>query len=103
FSFRFQGGGWTDWSPAGAWTATDLPDTTYRLEARARDAYGNVDFAVAVAEFEIDATPPSPLLRAPAFGEVVSEPIEIRGTTSDPRFDSCTVDVRPEGTDLGSA
>jgi len=89
------------WSPWFAreysWSAAGLADGIYRWRVRARDAFGNLDDHAPVAAFEIDATPPAPVVTAPGFGAVVRGVVSVRGTTADARFARAAVDARSAG------
>jgi ligand-binding sensor domain-containing protein len=97
FSWRLDGGGWSDWSPSYDWFRTDLADGVHRLEVRSRDFLSNVDPTPAVAVFEVDATPPAPILTIPAFGDAVRGSFGIVGTADDARFRAYAVQVRASG------
>ncbi|MGH7743159.1 MAG: hypothetical protein ACRENS_14190, partial [Candidatus Eiseniibacteriota bacterium] len=62
FSTSFNGEPWTPWSTTTLWSTSNLLDGTYTLSVRSRDKIGNLSPVPAVASFEIDATPPAPLL-----------------------------------------
>jgi ligand-binding sensor domain-containing protein len=97
FSHRLDGGSWSSWSRFATWSQTGLADGLHILEARSRDFEGNVDPHPAVANFEVDATPPAPVIAAPAFGTPVRGAVEIRGMAADARFKSYRVEARPSG------
>jgi ligand-binding sensor domain-containing protein len=86
---------WSSWTRVSSWTAPNLSDAKYRLDVRARDLVSNVD-SIAVG-FELDATPPGPVLSAPAFGQSVRGNIEVRGLATDARFRDYRVEIRPAG------
>jgi hypothetical protein len=67
------------------------------LRIRSRDFLANVDATPAEAAFEIDASPPAPVISAPAFGEAVRGVVSIVGTASDERFAAYAVLARPQG------
>lgn len=94
FSWSLDGSAWSAWSTTNAWIADSLWDGVHRVECRARDVWGNVDSAPSVATFEIDATPPTPVLARPVFGEALRGVVRIEGTASDPRFRSYRVEFR---------
>src|SRR5262249_53759590 len=73
------------------------PDGIHTLEVRSRDYWVNIDSTAETAVFEIDATPPLPVVTVPAFGAAVKGIVEIRGTAADARFQSYQVLVRPSG------
>ena len=97
FSYRFDGSAWSDWSRIFTWFQNDLPDGTHVLEMRSRDHLANVDSTAAVAVFEIDATPPAPVIASPLFGLPVRGQVEVKGTAADPRFASYRVEARHAG------
>ncbi len=74
-----------------------MPDGIHTLEARSRDLAANIDSFPPVATFEVDATPPAPLLTSPAFGALLRGAAEIRGSTDDPRLQDYRVEARPAG------
>ena len=96
-SYSFDGSPWSSWSATNVWVGRDLADGQHVFKARARDKIGNVSPAPAVCEFEIDATPPAPIVRSPASDQPVRDSIVIVGTASDLRFGSYRVDVRAVG------
>jgi len=98
YSYRFDEGSWSPWSPVGSWTGIDVADGDHVLEARSRDAMGNVDPFPAVARFTVDATPPAPVLSEPTFGSPVRGTATIRGSAADSRFRSYRVEARPSKT-----
>jgi hypothetical protein len=104
FSYSLDGAPWSPWLAFGpnAWTGRDLADGTHRFRVRARDKELNVDETPATAVFEIDATPPTPALSSPTFGEAVRDSVTIRGTANDLRFKEYRVEVRPAGTSWDS-
>ena len=97
FSYRLDGGPWSVWSRVGSWVGSELQDGTHTLEVRPRDYSTNVDSGGAVVAFEIDATPPAPVIAVPTFGRPVRERVEIRGTATDARFQGYRVEFRPAG------
>ncbi len=97
FSYRLDGGAWSDWSSINGWSAQNLPDGIHVLEVRSRDYWTNVDSTPEVATFEIDATPPVPEITVPAPATAVQGVVEIRGTASDARFKTYQVLARPSG------
>jgi hypothetical protein len=103
FSYRFDSEVWSPWSPTGSWTALGVPDGVHVLEARCRDYACNTDPTPARAIFEVDATPPAPVIASPLFGQPVRASAQIHGTASDARFLAYRVEVRPVGSDSWSA
>ena len=97
FSYRLNQGLWSAWSRTGFWVGNNLSDGTYDFEVRARDRVGNLDTTPAEASFVIDATPPSPLISGPSFGQSVRDSIVVIGSTSDARFRDSQLEVRPSG------
>jgi ligand-binding sensor domain-containing protein len=95
FSFRFDGGAWSEWTPNGSWSISGVPDGTHVLEARTRDFSGNIDPDPARAELVVDATPPSPVIVHPPFGVPVRGIVEVIGTTADTRFLRSRLEVKP--------
>jgi hypothetical protein len=96
FSYSLDGAPWSGWSPETFWIDSTLADTQpghpHVLAVRSRDAIGNVDTTSAVAAFDIDATPPTPILSTPSSAMIVngtvavSGAVDIAGTSADPRF-----------------
>jgi hypothetical protein len=78
-------------------TTENLTDSLHRFTVRARDQFHNVDEYLPEIVFEVDATPPAPVIAAPAFGQSVRGGVEIRGLATDARFRSYQVHVRPNG------
>lgn len=107
FSYSFDESPWSDWSMARSWTSSVLDDGEHVFRVRARDVEGNIDPTPAKIRFEIDATPPSPILFYPAFGQAIKDSIDIVGTASDLRFKQYSLEIRPIGsenwTTLGEA
>ena len=97
FAFRLDGDAWSGWSAGDVWIGNDLADGVHRLEVRSRDYSTNVDSTGVVASFEIDATPPAPIISVPAFGQVVKGVVGVHGTAADGRFKSYRVESRPAG------
>ena len=97
FSYSLDGESWSPWSGTKFLVASALNDGDHDFRVKARDALAQEDSTPARARIEIDATPPSPILSAPAFGQPVRDSIVIRGTADDLRFRSYRVEVRPEG------
>jgi ligand-binding sensor domain-containing protein len=96
FAYSVNGGIWVD-SPTRFWTGSDLADGIYTFSVRARDLMDNLEDPPSTITFEIDASPPSPRLASPFFGEPVRDRITVRGTADDPRFRSYRVEVRAGG------
>ena len=97
FSYRLDEGAWSSWSPVGTWVGTNLSDGVHTLEATSRDYVTNVDPFPPEATFEVDATPPAPLLTSPAFGAVVRGALQVRGSADDARLQDYRVEVRLAG------
>ena len=102
YSWRLDGGPWSEWSTIGIWNQSGIPDGRHVLEVRARDYSRNVGPAARVG-FEVDATPPVPAVAIPRFGDPVRGIVDIIGTTVDARFASDSVWVRPSGASSWSA
>ena len=94
FSFSEDGGLWSDWAATSFWRGTDLVDGVHEFHVRARDQWGNIDPTPAVHLYEVDATPPLPIIRFPGQGTAVRGLVTIRGVATDSRFRSYRVDVR---------
>jgi ligand-binding sensor domain-containing protein len=102
FSHSLDGGHWSGWLSTGVWMGSGLADGEHIFEVRARDRAGNVDFTPAIFTFEIDATPPAPVIASPAFGEAVRGTVTVYGTAADMRFRNYSLDVGPAGSGLGN-
>lgn len=74
-----------------------LADGPHVFEVWARDRALNVTPVPARYEFEVDATPPQPIIASPGFGRVVAGTIPILGTIEDARFDAFQVAIREVG------
>ena len=99
FSCSFDGAPWTGWSSTDFWMATNLSDGEHVLKVKARDKSGNVEPIPAVCAFEIDATPPMPVIESPNYGQPVQDSISIVGRAADLRFKNYRVEARLVGTD----
>jgi hypothetical protein len=97
YSTSLDGGPWSPWSSTTSWSATNLADGSHLLRVRSRDRIGNVEPTPAEAAFEIEATPPSVRLEAPASRAVVRDSITVEGSAADPRIREYRVEVRPSG------
>ena len=97
FSWSFDGCPWSDWSPTKFWVGYGLAEGQHIFEVKARDEMWNIDATPALCRFEIDATPPTPVIEFPAFGQVVRDSIGIVVTASDSRFERYKLDFRPSG------
>ncbi len=97
FSHSFDGSPWTEWSPTDFCQAVNLSDGEHVFMVKARDRMGNVDSTAAVCTFEIDASPPVPVVVDPAFGVAVRGVVPVRGTAADLRFRKYRIDVRSFG------
>lgn len=94
FSYSFDGAPWSEWTDVNFWTERDLSDGEHAFEVRARDAFGNVDSSSAICGFEIDATPPTPLISSPVFGQAVQGSTVILGTAEDLRFRKYSLELQ---------
>jgi ligand-binding sensor domain-containing protein len=77
--------------------AAGLADGPHVFEVRARDRALNVTGSPAAYAFEVDGTPPQPVLARPVFGAVVNGVTPVVAGIREPRFQSWKVDVRPAG------
>ncbi len=98
FSFQLDGGGWSAWSVDSNWVNPDVGDGPHVLEARSRDGAQNADANAARTEFQVDATPPSPVIASPAVGQAVRDWVAVMGTVADARLREYRIEVRPRGT-----
>jgi hypothetical protein len=62
------------------WDAAELADGAYTLRAQANDS---TEYAWC---FEVDATPPRPVIRSPYYAQVVRDTLVVLGAAQDPRF-----------------
>ena len=97
FSTRFDGQAWSAWGPASSWSASGLADGPHTLEIHSRDHSLNVEAAPVTVAFEVDGTPPAPVLASPTFGQVVRGLVPIIGSSADARLVQRRVAVRPAG------
>jgi ligand-binding sensor domain-containing protein len=96
FSSSLDSEPWSTWTNATFWPPRALEDGVHVFQVHARDDMGNTG-AIASCTFEIDATPPTPVIATPTFGQAVSGTLAIGGTADDLRFAAYAIDVRPEG------
>jgi ligand-binding sensor domain-containing protein len=97
YSYAWDGGSDSPWSPDVAWSRKGLADGPHALMVRARDWAHNADPTPALLAWEVDATPPNAILSAPVFGQPVRDALEVSGTASDERFRGYRVEARPAG------
>jgi hypothetical protein len=97
FSHSFDGSDWSEWSSVNSWTASGLSDGEHVFRVKARDRFYNVDCTPGTCIFEVDATPPSPIITHPAFGEAVGGTLPISGTAADLRFSGYVLEARAAG------
>jgi hypothetical protein len=71
----------------------NLTDGEHVFMVKARDKIGNVDSSAAECRFEIDASPPIPIVTSPASGQGVRDWVLVRGTAADLRFESYRLTV----------
>jgi hypothetical protein len=94
FSYSVDGSPWSAWSPLELWSATGLAAGMHTFSVRARDNLRNVEPDSAAVRFEIDATPPDPILSSPLFGQAVRGSVRVVGTASDSRFREYLLEYR---------
>jgi ligand-binding sensor domain-containing protein len=97
FSYSLDDLSWSEWSSISFWSGQGLGDGVHVFRVRGRDRFGNIDMSPAECTFEIDATPPMPVIASPASGQAVRGSVVIRGTAADSRFERYRLDVRPAG------
>jgi len=100
YSYSFDGEPWSAWTTGTSpsfFLRSGILDGPHMFDLRARDALNNLQAAPTRVTFEIDATPPAPVLTSPGFGIAVTEMTAIEGTAADDRFAGYTVQVRPTG------
>ena len=95
FSYRFDGSAWSNWSSISSWFGNDLVDGMHVLEVHSRDFLSNMDSSAVT--FEVDATPPAPVIASPAYGQAVRGIVGIRGSATDARFERYRVAFRRAG------
>jgi ligand-binding sensor domain-containing protein len=98
YRFALDDGTWSDWSKASTWLAQGLSDAAHVLHLRARDRFGNDDSVGTAITFEVDGTPPQPIISDPVNGGIIRSSAVISGTASDLRFKSYALHVRRKGT-----
>jgi len=97
FSWSLDDSPWSDWNSDGHWLGSQLADGNHVLRIRSDDLMLNVDQSPAVVAFEVDATPPAPVISRPVFGEAVCDSTKIRGSAADDRFERYELEVRATG------
>ncbi len=107
FSFSLDAFPWSLWSRNSFWIVEGLADGVHAISVRSRDRMGNVDPYPASATFEIDATPPVPIIsgfgsptsREETYGpgNVLRDTVIALGTAADLRFEHYRLEVRPAG------
>ncbi|MEP7027015.1 MAG: FlgD immunoglobulin-like domain containing protein [Candidatus Eisenbacteria bacterium] len=70
-------------------------DHTFRLWAKDRALNATTD--PETWTFTVDATPPRPIVQAPAFNAIVRDTVDVLGSVNDPRFAGYTIELRAEG------
>ena len=101
FSYSWDGGIWSNWSPQAFWTG-EPGDGGHSFRLVCRDRIGNMAPDTASFSFTLDSRPPSPVITFPAFGQPVRGLELISGITYDSLFVRFVVDVRPSGTGDGA-
>ena len=97
FSNAFDGGSWSPWSAINTWTGENMTDGSHSFVVRSRDRFNNQDPRPPQITFEVDATPPSPVITAPVFRQAIRDSAIILGTAADLRFKEFSVEFRPAG------
>jgi ligand-binding sensor domain-containing protein len=97
FSFRLDDEGWTPWNSVASFSRDGLDDGPHRIRVRARDPIGNVSRFPDSFDFIVDATPPAPVLTAPASGAIVRDSLRVYGSTLDERFRFARLEARRRG------
>jgi ligand-binding sensor domain-containing protein len=97
FSTSLDSEPWTPWSSSTLWVGSGLADGPHRVVIRTRDRERNIDPYPPEVVFEIDATPPAPVISSPVFGGSVAGVATVRGSALDARFLSYRVEVTPAG------
>jgi hypothetical protein len=97
FSHRLDGEAWSDWTFVNSCVLKGVPDGNHTFSVRARDRCGNIEPSPPAWTFEVDATPPIPVIVSPSFGGVVRDTVAIIGRTEDSRFLESRVQVRAIG------
>ncbi len=76
----------------------ELPDGDYVFRVRAKDRALNETIEPFEWRFTVDATPPRPVVEAPAFNAIVKDTVDVVGRVIDPRFAAYLVELRRQGT-----
>jgi ligand-binding sensor domain-containing protein len=97
FSWSLDGAPGTPFATDRTARLSALADGVHELRVWARDRALNVTPTPATLDFEVDATPPQPVLARPAFGAVVRGVTPVVALLDEPRFAKWTLDVRPAG------
>jgi ligand-binding sensor domain-containing protein len=97
FSHALDGGDWSPWTGETQSLLTNLHEGLNEVRLRSRDRIGNVSTFPTSAWVEVDSDPPLPAITYPANGQIVRGMVPIRGSASDERFRSYTVEIRPLG------
>ena len=98
YSVSLDGEPWSPWGTANVSVLRSLADGLHRFRVRTRDQIGNVEPTPAEVSFEVDATPPTPVITSPASGAPVRDSLVILGTAADLRFLRYRVDLRAAST-----
>lgn len=99
FSYSIDGSEWSEWSTSSVWVGDEVEDELHVVEVKSRDRAGNVDPHWPSLSFEVDATPPEPVLTSPYFGQVVRDTLIVKGNAFDDRFSGYMIEVRERNAD----
>jgi ligand-binding sensor domain-containing protein len=95
-SWSLDGGTESPFSKEVTANIFNLADGDHAFLVRSRDRALNISLP-AQYMFEVDATPPQPVLASPTFGQPIAGTTPIIGVVADERFGSYLVEVSPAG------
>ena len=96
FSHSLDDAVWSLWSTSTSFTGM-FSDGSHVFRVRARDYSGNVQRDTTVVVFEVDATPPEPIILPSSIEQPLKGTVVISGRASDARFKEYSLRYRPEG------
>lgn len=93
-AWALDGGLRNDFSKDRTANLFNLADGNHVFRVWSRDRALNIS-RPATYSFEVDATPPQPVIASPAFGQAIKGETPVLGTVTDERFASYLVEVSP--------